>query len=166
MGVRLDPRFAQRAARALAPAPGERADVGREVNRVGAGLVRDRDQLALGRAVADHEARTALAERRVQIAQALEQELGSRPGRVAAVQQPVVEAEHGDDPVVAVQRGAQRGVVAHAEVAAKPDQSGQATASRRRMSSTAVRRKSKIRSRSRRTKARWASSPSGPSGIE
>ena len=53
--------------------------------------------------------------------QALEHELRPRPGGVAAVQQPVVEAEDRHHAIVAVERRAQRGVVVEAQVAPEPD---------------------------------------------
>ena len=40
------------------------------------------------------------------------------------MQEPVVEAEHGDDAVVIVERRAQRGMVVHAQIAPEPDESG------------------------------------------
>ena len=50
-------------------------------------------QLALGRAVADDERRASVAQLSVEVGEALEQELRPRPGLVAPVEQPVVEAE-------------------------------------------------------------------------
>jgi hypothetical protein len=75
----------------------------------------------LGLTPADHEARTALAQLTAEIGQALEQKLGPRAGRMAPVQQAVVEAEDRDDALVALKRGAQRRVIADPQVASKPD---------------------------------------------
>ena len=97
-------------------------DVGGEVDLVGADLRGQRRQLALGRPAAHHQPRAALAQRGVEVGEALEQELRARAGGVAAVQQAVVEAEHRHDPLVAVERGAQGGMVAQAQVAAEPDE--------------------------------------------
>ena len=74
-------------------------------------------QLALGCSLADDQASPALLQRCVQLLQALEQELGARPGGVTPVEQALVEAERADQPVVGVQRGAQRGLVVHPQVA-------------------------------------------------
>jgi hypothetical protein len=63
------------------------------------GLLRQRGKLALGWVVADDEPRAALAQRSVEIAQAVEQELRSRTGGVAAVDQPVVEDEDGQQSI-------------------------------------------------------------------
>jgi len=68
-----------------------------------------------------HSPAAALAQRRVQVAQALQQELRAGTGRVAAAQQPVVEAEERDDAVVAVERRPQRGMVVDAQIAPEPD---------------------------------------------
>lgn len=103
-----------------APAP-ERAHVLSHVDRAGAGLERQRRQLALGRALADDEARAALAQLAVEVGEALEQELGPRAGGGAAAKETVVEAEHGDDLLVRVERRPQRRMVADAEVAPQPE---------------------------------------------
>lgn len=98
-------------------AAGEGPDVGARVHRLRRHLLRQRSQLALRRAVPHDEPAAPLLERPVQILQALEQELGPRPGRVAAVKQALVEAEGRHHAIVALERGAQRGVVVHAQVA-------------------------------------------------
>ena len=68
-------------------------DVGAEVDGGRACLVDERGQLTLWRSVPDDEPAATFGEARVELAQALEHELGPRPGGVTAVQQPVVEAE-------------------------------------------------------------------------
>ena len=85
----------------------------------GVELARERGQLALGRPAADHElAVEALA----QVGQALEHELRARPGGVAPAEQAIVEAEHADHPLAAIERRAQRRMVVQAQVARKPDE--------------------------------------------
>ena len=65
-----------------------------EVDRLGAGLARERGELALGLAVADRPARSrARAARASSSARHSSRNCVRGPGRVAAVQQPVVEAE-------------------------------------------------------------------------
>ena len=115
------PASANAERRALAALARERADVLGHVDRRRARLAGQRHELALGLAVADRQPAAALAQLAVEVGQALEQELGPRPGLVAAVEQPVVEAEDADDPLVLVERRAQRRVVAHPQVAPKPD---------------------------------------------
>jgi hypothetical protein len=94
--------------------PGERRHVAREVDRVRADLVRQPRQLVLRPAALHEEPSTALAQRRVEVGEALEHELGPGPARVTAMEEPVVDAEHGDDAVVLRQCRAQGGVVMHA----------------------------------------------------
>ncbi len=120
MRAQLGARLAQRAGDALAPSARVRAHVLGHVNRARADLPGEVGQLALGSPAADHEARPAPAELAVEVGEALEQELGARPGRVAPVQEPVVEAEDRDDAVGLVERRPQRRVVADAEVAPQP----------------------------------------------
>ena len=91
--AQLGAGLAQRPGDALAPSARVRAHVLGHVDRARADLPGERRQLALGPAAADHEARPALAELAVEVGEALEQELGPRPGRVAPVQEAVVEAE-------------------------------------------------------------------------
>jgi hypothetical protein len=98
--------------------------VGAEVQRGRSGLARERGQLALGRAVADDEAGVALAQRGVEIGEAVEQELRSRSGGVAAVDQPAVEDEDRHQPVGALARGVQGWMVVEAEVAPEPEDRG------------------------------------------
>jgi hypothetical protein len=74
----------------------------------------------------------ALAERGVEVGQRLEHEARARARRVAAEQEPVVEAEDGKHALVLSQRAAQGGVVADAEVAAEPDDRGHVLATGRR----------------------------------
>src|SRR4051794_28356751 len=91
----------------------------------------------------------ALAQRGVEVVEAVEQELRARTRRVAAAEQAVVEAEHGHDALVGVERRAQRRVVVDAQVAPEPDDRGHGPM----RPATASRRWSKMRSRSRRTKS-------------
>jgi hypothetical protein len=94
------------------------------VDRLRVQLFSEPHQLVLGLAAADDQSRSACAQLSVQIGEALEQELGARAGRVAAMQKPVVEAEDRDDLLVTVKGGAQPRVVADAQVAPKPDDPG------------------------------------------
>jgi hypothetical protein len=107
------------------PPPRERARVLAEVQLGRPDLARQRGQLALRRAVAQHQP----AEPPVQIRQALEHELRARTRGVAAAEQPVVEAEHRHDPLAAIERRAQRRVIVHAQVAREPQQRGHASCS-------------------------------------
>ncbi len=124
------PRFppARTSARQSSPAlASERADLAREVDRLRVRLLREIDELPLRLAVANDEARAALAERGVELREALEQKLRARAGLVATVEQPVVEAEDWDDALVAIERRAQRGMVADPQIATKPDDAGPAS---------------------------------------
>jgi hypothetical protein len=76
------------------------------VDLTGADVAGELDQLALRRTAPDHEPGAAVAELAVEVGEALEQELRPRPGCVAPAQQPVVEAEHGHDAFVPVERRA------------------------------------------------------------
>jgi hypothetical protein len=89
------------------------------VNRLGAELAGQGRQLALGGSVAVHDP----AEPLVELVEALEHEARARGGRVSPVQQPRVEAEHGHDPLVRVERRAQRRVVVRAQVSGEPYES-------------------------------------------
>ncbi len=104
----------------------ERAHVLGHVHLGGVHLLDEARQLALGAAVPDHEGAAALAQGRVEVSEALEQELRARPGGVAAVEQAVVEAEERDDRFVGFERRPQRRVVVHAQVATEPDDRGHA----------------------------------------
>jgi hypothetical protein len=104
---------------ALGAPAGERAGVGAEVELVRQRAACQARQLPLGRAVPEDE---RAVEPRVEVRQAVEHELGARPGRVAAAQQPIVEAEHRHHPLAAVERGPQGGMVVHAQVAREPDE--------------------------------------------
>jgi len=73
----------------------------------------------------DDEAAAAIAQRVVEVAQALEQELRPRPGGVAAAEQAIVEAEDRDH-AVALHGGAQRDVVDDPQVAPVPEERGHA----------------------------------------
>ena len=123
-------------------------------------------QLALRRAVADHEPAAALAQRarrgraRHSSRNCVRGPEAWRPCRSRSSRQ-----NTGTTRSWRVERGAQRGVVVHAQVApvARRSRSPRAAA-RPRSAATASRRWSKIRSRSRRTKSACASAPSGPSG--
>ncbi len=120
----VDAVLLERAPHALDPAPGERARVGAEVDLAGLGFPRESGQLALGRPTADHE---QAAEPLVQVAEALEHELRARPRGVPAPEEAIVEAEHRHDALGAVERGAERGMVVHAQVAREPDEGGHLT---------------------------------------
>jgi hypothetical protein len=87
-------------------------------------------KLVLGRSVPEHEAAAALAQRGVEVAQRLEHELRARTRRMAPMQQPVVEAEDGDDAIVLLERPAQRRMIVHAEIAREPDERGHAAVTR------------------------------------
>jgi hypothetical protein len=123
----FDPSGLKSRAAKRPPLTAEGADLAREVNGVGAGLLCDRDEFPLGLAMADDQARASLAQRCVELGKALEKKLGSRARRVAAVKQAIVEAEDRDDALVAVKRRAQGGMVADPEVATKPDDAGPAS---------------------------------------
>jgi hypothetical protein len=101
----------------------ERTGVGSGVDSRGADLAGQPREFALGSPVPDDEAAAALAQRMIQIAQALEQELRPRPGRVAAAQETIVEAEHRDHATV-LERRVQGGVIGDAQIPAVPEQGG------------------------------------------
>ena len=84
----------------------------------------ERDELAFRLAAGEHEVPAALLQRLAQLLQALEHELRARAGGVPAVQQRVVEHEHRHHALARVERGAQRRVVVHAQVAPEPDEGG------------------------------------------
>ena len=84
VGVLLDPGVGERLPRALATLSRERTDVVGEVDLVRPGLLGELRQLHLGLPDADEELAAALAELVAQLAQRLEQELGSGAGRVPA----------------------------------------------------------------------------------
>ena len=121
----LDARTASARSHALAAPPRERRDVGGDS---AARRRRSPRRAPAARARAGRGGSTRPPPRSRSDAsrsrEALEQELRARAGGVPTVQQAVVEAEHRHDPVVRVQRGAQRGVVVDAQVAAEPDQRG------------------------------------------
>jgi hypothetical protein len=78
-------------------------------------------QFGLRRAMPDDQPAAARGKLAIQVCQAFQEEPGSRPGCVAAPQQPVVQAEHGHHPVMPGQGGPQRRVVVNAQVPAEPD---------------------------------------------
>ncbi len=124
---RLDSsRFELRAAELPALAA-EGADLAGEMDGFRIRLLGDRDDFPLGLPVADDQAGASLAKRRVELREALQEKLRPRSGRMAPVEQPVVEAEDGHDPLVAVKRRAQGGMVANPKVATKPDDAGPAS---------------------------------------
>ena len=135
------------------------ADVGAEMDRLGPDLGRQLRDLDLRSTTADDEMAAAGAQRAIEVLQALEQELCAWPGRVAAVEQAVVEAEHRHELLGAQARGLERRVVVDPQVAPQPQDARHAS-----NSLTAAYRKAKIRARSRSTNAAWAPSPSHPSG--
>ena len=89
-----------------------------------AGLPRERGQHARRVAGAHDEVGAAIAQRLAQLAQAAEQEAAARAGLEAAVQQRVVEHEHGHDALGRARGGGQRRVVVDAQVAPEPDDGG------------------------------------------
>ena len=100
-----------------------RGRVAAQVDLSGTRFTGQRREFPLRRAVPDDQPRTALRKLAVQVGQALQQERRARSGRVAPVQQPVVQAEHGHDLLVRGQGPAERRVVVHPEVTAEPDKS-------------------------------------------
>ena len=104
----------------------ERARVGGAVDLGGAGLARELGEGALGWVAPDHQLAAALTQGVPEVAEALEHERRPRARLVAAAQQAIVEAEHGDDALVRVQRGRQRRVVVQPKVASEPDECGHA----------------------------------------
>jgi hypothetical protein len=102
----------------------ERRDVRGEVDRVRADFARQRRQLLLRPARAHDEVGAALAQRRAQLGQAGMEEPRAVAGREAALEQARVEHEDRDDVVAFAMGGGQARVIVHAEVAAKPDESG------------------------------------------
>ena len=81
-------------------------------------------QYVLRLAAQHHEVPSALLERLAQVLEAVEQERRPVLALKTAVEQALVEHEHRDHPLELVQRGAQRRVVVHAQVAAEPDEGG------------------------------------------
>ena len=124
---RLDPRRLEGRAAELSALTAERADLAGEVDGFGIRLLRELDDLPLGLAVADDQARAALAKLGVELGEALQEKLRARTRRVASMKQAIVEAEDRDDALVAVERCAQRGMVADPQVATKPDDAGPAS---------------------------------------
>ena len=114
----------KRGAHDAAAVPGVRGHVAGEVHLASADLAGHVGQHVLRPPVPHDKPGAALGECVVQIAQAFEEELGARAGGVAAVQQPVVEAEDRDDLVVRGECGGQRGMVPQAQIAAEPDHGG------------------------------------------
>ena len=102
----------------------ERRDVGGEVERGRAAFARERGQLLLGPALADHEVGAALAQRLAQLGEAAVQEPGAVGGGEAALEQPRVEHEHGHDAVALAVRRGEGGVVVDAQIAPEPDEGG------------------------------------------
>jgi hypothetical protein len=94
------------------------------VDLVSADVLGRRDELALRWSSAHGEPAAALSDGGVEIGQRLEQELRSRTGREAAVQEPVVEAEDRHHSIVATHGRPQRRVIVDAEVASEPDERG------------------------------------------
>ena len=123
MGVPGDTGLVQGGPHPPAPDGLVRARVAAQVDLAGAGFAGQRGEFPLRRPVPDDQPRAALRELAVQVGQALQQERGARSGRVAPVQQPVVQAEHRHDLLAPGQRRAERRMVVHAEVPAEPDKS-------------------------------------------
>jgi hypothetical protein len=99
------------------------ARVAAQVDLSGASFTGQRREFPLRRAVPDDQPCSALRKLAVQVGQALQQERRARPGRVAPMQQPVVQAEHRYHQLVRGQRRAECRMVVHAEVPAEPDKS-------------------------------------------
>lgn len=118
----LDPRRGKRTADPVVPSAGEWTHVGREVDVLDLGLTSQGDQLSFRVAAPHDEATSAVAERAIEIPQAVEQELGARTGRVAATQQPLVEAEDGNEMLGPVRRRVKRRMIVEAQVAAQPQE--------------------------------------------
>ena len=123
MGVPADTGLVQGGPHPPAPDGLVRARVAAQVDLAGAGFAGQRGEFPLRRPVPDDQPRAALRKLAVQVGQALQQERGAGSGRVAPVQQPVVQAEHRHDLLVCGQSRAERRMVVHAEVPAEPDKS-------------------------------------------
>jgi hypothetical protein len=119
VGDELDVDLPQRPLDRPLARPCERRDVDRDMNRVGSHFPRQRHQLGLGPSVAHEQAAAAAAQPLIQLAQALKHELGARSGGMAALQQPVVEAEDGDHLIVGAGR-LERGMVVQAQIPSQP----------------------------------------------
>ena len=100
---------------------GERADVAGEVDGGRPHLARERRQFPLGPPASHDQSAAALAQRRVEVGEALEQELRPRTGGVATVQKAVVEAEHRNERVGAGAGRLERRVVVDPQVPAEPE---------------------------------------------
>jgi len=124
VAAQLDPRLRAGVVHAPGAAAGIGRDVAREMDLLGADLSGQLHQLALRRAVADHEPRASVAKGAIEVLEALEHELRARPGPVTPGKDAIVEAENGHDTLVGVEGGAQGGVIVQAQIAAKPDEGG------------------------------------------
>ena len=102
----------------------ERRDVLGVVERGRAAFARERGQLLLRPALADHQVAAALAQRPAQLGEAAVQEPGAVGRGEAAGEQPRVEDEHGHHPVALAVRGGEGGVVVDAQIAPQPDEGG------------------------------------------
>ena len=98
--------------------------------------------------MAQDEARSTFAQLTVEVRETFEEKLRPRPRFVAAVKQPVVQAEDRDDAVVSVQRRSQRRVIIEPKVAAKPDERGAQVSLATRMTSLAGASKTSSRRKS------------------
>ena len=87
------------------------------------------EQLHFRRAVPQAQTAAAFLERAIQVREALEHELRPRTGCVPPVQEPVIEAEDGDDLVVTIHRRAQSRMVMDPQVPPEPDERRQAAES-------------------------------------
>ena len=135
MLVQLDVERVERSGDPSVPAAGKDAHVAADVDRSGVRFAYQPRDLLLRWAVPHDRAGCLARGATIEIVQALEHELRTRAGRVAAVEQPVVETEHRHERVGSGARGLERGMVVHPEVAAEPEQRGhpssRATAARR-----------------------------------
>ena len=108
----------RRDARAASACEGSGVDAG--VNRASTRLPGKHRELDCGVAAADDEPPAARTELLVEVGQRLQQELRAGTRAMAAVQQALVETEHGHDRVGFRERSVERGLIVDAEVATKP----------------------------------------------
>ena len=112
VGYELDPVARERVAHRLVSPPCERAHVGARVDQSRADLGGEPRELRGRASPPDDQARAAVAELGVELAQALEKELGPRARGVAAAEQGRIEAERRHHSFVGVEGRPQGGMVA------------------------------------------------------
>ena len=120
MGVELDARPRERIGHLQAAGAGKRRHVAGHVHGPRPRLRGEPRERPLGPLATDDQPRSALTQRRIEIAQALEHELRPVARGEAPVQQPVIEEEDGHDTLVALERGVQGRVVSDPKVAPEP----------------------------------------------